>query len=125
MLILVKPATLSREQTLKAALRVLRAKGITIGGSWFLDADVEKSTSRTEGNGSSHRGGLLRHRAKAQVKTPSPNRHLRKRAVNLPTEVGATERFDGSERKLAGVNRVELSSQFLVPCLRASIHLRG
>ena len=40
MLILVKPATLSSDDTLKAAHRVLHAKGITVGGSWFVDADV-------------------------------------------------------------------------------------
>jgi hypothetical protein len=81
----------------------------------------------SEGNGGSHRGGLLRHRAKAQVKTPRPalTDIFENDQLILPTEVGATERFDGAERKLAGVNRVELSSQFLVPCLRASIHLRG
>ena len=40
MSILIKPTTLSRDNTLKAALRVLQAKGIAVGGSWFVDADV-------------------------------------------------------------------------------------
>jgi hypothetical protein len=38
--ILIKPTALSRENTLKAALRVLQAKGIAAGGSWFVDADI-------------------------------------------------------------------------------------
>ena len=38
--IFIKPTTLSRDNTLKAALRVLQAKGIAVGGSWFVDADV-------------------------------------------------------------------------------------
>jgi hypothetical protein len=31
---------LSRDETLKGALRVLQAKRIAVGGSWFVDADV-------------------------------------------------------------------------------------
>lgn len=38
--ILIKPTTLSRDNTLKTALRVLQAKAIAVGGSWFVDADV-------------------------------------------------------------------------------------
>jgi hypothetical protein len=38
--ILIKPTALSRENTLKAALRVLQAKRIAVGGSWFVDADI-------------------------------------------------------------------------------------
>jgi len=40
MLILVRPTTLNSDGTLKAALRSLRAKGIAVGGSWFVDADI-------------------------------------------------------------------------------------
>jgi hypothetical protein len=38
--ILIKPTALSRENTLKAALRVLQANGIAVGGRWFVDADI-------------------------------------------------------------------------------------
>lgn len=38
--ILIKPTALSRENTLKAALRVLQAKEIAVGGRWFVDADI-------------------------------------------------------------------------------------
>jgi hypothetical protein len=38
--ILIQPTFLSRDETLKGALRVLQAKGIAVGGSWFVDADV-------------------------------------------------------------------------------------
>jgi hypothetical protein len=31
---------LTRDNTLNAALRVLQANEITVGGSWFVDADV-------------------------------------------------------------------------------------
>jgi hypothetical protein len=38
--ILIQPTTLSRDNSLKVALGVLRAKGITVRGSWLVDADV-------------------------------------------------------------------------------------
>jgi hypothetical protein len=38
--ILIQPTFLSRDNTLKAALRVLQANAIAVGGSWFVDADV-------------------------------------------------------------------------------------
>jgi len=38
--IFIQPTILSRDNTLKAALRVLQANGLTVGGSWFVDADV-------------------------------------------------------------------------------------
>jgi hypothetical protein len=38
--ILIRPTILSRDNTLKAALRVLQANWITVGASWFVDADV-------------------------------------------------------------------------------------
>jgi len=40
MLVLIRPTSLNSDDTLKAALRSLRAKGITVGGSWFVDADI-------------------------------------------------------------------------------------
>jgi hypothetical protein len=39
-LILIEPTTLSRDKTLKAALRVSQTERITVAGSWFVDADV-------------------------------------------------------------------------------------
>lgn len=39
-LILIQPTTLSRDETLKAALGVLQTERITVAGSWFVDADV-------------------------------------------------------------------------------------
>jgi roadblock/LC7 domain-containing protein len=38
--ILIKPTALSTENTLKASLRFLQAKGIAVGGSWSVDADI-------------------------------------------------------------------------------------
>ena len=38
--ILIQPTFLSRDETLKGALRVLQVKRITVEGSWFVDADV-------------------------------------------------------------------------------------
>ena len=38
--ILIQPTFLSRDETLKGALRVLQVKRIAVEGSWFVDADV-------------------------------------------------------------------------------------